>query len=74
MNGLKIGDKVWFKGDEVTITSEPFILHGGEFQRAVTEGGKEIVLATPAQKAKDVLRAQEEYQEQQTNYLRFQRD
>ena len=71
---MNIGNKTWFKGDEVTITSEPFILHGGEFQKAVTKDGKEVVIATPAQKAKDVRRAQEEYQEQQESYLRFQRD
>lgn len=45
-----IGTKVYFRGDEVTITSEPFQLYGGEFMEAVTEDGKKVTVATDAQR------------------------
>ena len=64
----EIGTKVWFKGDEVTITSAPFALHGGEFQNATTENGKAIVVATPAQKLANVVRAREEREAQQAEF------
>lgn len=67
----EIASKVWHKGDKVTITSEPFILHGGEFQNAVTEDGKAIVVATPAQKVANVLRAHEEREAQQAEFRRL---
>lgn len=67
----EIGQKVWDKGEKVTITSWPFILHGGEFQNAVTEGGKTIVVATPSQKLANARRAQEEREAQQTEFRRL---
>lgn len=65
---MKIGEKTWYAGDEVTITSWPFILHGGEFQNAVTEGGKTIVVATPSQKLANARRAIEEREAQQAEF------
>ena len=43
----KIGVKIWHSGDEYTITSEPFTLHGGEWQYAIDEHGKTIVVVSP---------------------------
>ena len=43
----KIGVKIWHSGDEYTVTSEPFTLHGGEFQYAIDEQGKTIVVVSP---------------------------
>ena len=42
-----IGVKIWHSGDEYTITSEPFTLHGGEFQYAIDEHGKTIAVVSP---------------------------
>lgn len=64
----KIGEKVWFKGDEATIISEPFILSGGEFQKATLENGKEIVVATPAQKEKNSKANREAFTVQQSEF------
>ena len=65
---MQIGDKTWLKGDEVTITSEPYMMHGGEFQNAVTEDGKEICIATPAQTAKNVQDFQSDWAKQQAEF------
>lgn len=43
----KIGVKVWHSGDQYTIISEPFTLRGGEFQYAIDEQGKTIVVVSP---------------------------
>ena len=39
-----IGEKTWFKGDEVTITTKSYELHGGMFQDAVTGDGKTVTI------------------------------
>jgi hypothetical protein len=67
----QVGQVVWFKGDKVTITSEPFILHGGEFQNAVTEDGRPAVVATPAQKVKDAEQRIAEREAQQAEFRRL---
>jgi hypothetical protein len=54
----KIGDKVWHSGDELTITTEPYDLYGGEFQDAVTEDGKTVTIATPKQRDDNVKRSE----------------
>jgi len=67
----EIGTVVWFKGDKVTITSEPFMLHGGEFQNAEREDGRSVVVATPAQKLKDVQIRRAEREAQQAEFRRL---
>ena len=42
-----IGVKIWHSGDEYTITSEPFSLHGGEWQYAIDAHGKTIAVVSP---------------------------
>jgi hypothetical protein len=42
--GYEIGEKVWFKGDEYTITTAPYVLHGGMFQDATDENGKIVTV------------------------------
>ncbi len=66
-----IGSKVWFKGDEVTVTSEPFTLHGGEFVNAVTESGKEIVIATKAHQAANARASQDAWKAQQAEFRKL---
>jgi len=66
-----IGAKVWFRGDEVTITSEPFTLHGGTFQNAVTADGKTVTVATPAQVKANAVNAQKAFAGQQDQFRRL---
>lgn len=65
---MKIGEKTWFRGDEVTITSEPYTLHGGTFQDAVTETGKKVTVATKAQQAANAKAAQDAWKAQQDEF------
>ena len=64
----EIGSKIWSRGDEVTITSKPYILHGAEWQDGVTEAGKTVTLVTPRQGKANVERSQREYREQQAQF------
>lgn len=68
-----IGETTWFRGDEVTITSEPYILHGGEFQDAVTADGRTVTMATAAQREADAMLRQSEYREAQAGFSRLHR-
>jgi hypothetical protein len=67
----KIDTKVWHKGDEVTIISDSYVLHGGEFQDAVTETGKVITIATPEQQAGNADRSRTEWIEQQAQFRKL---
>lgn len=42
--GYEIGEKVWFKGDEYAVISEPYLLYGGWFQDATAEDGKVVTI------------------------------
>jgi len=64
----EVGTKVWFKGDEVTITTEAYELYGGEYQDAVTATGKLVAVATPAHRAANSSRAQAEHKAQQEQF------
>jgi len=66
-----IGSKVWFKGDEVTITSEPFMLHGGEFQNAIKADGSVVTIATAKQSKTNAATAQKAYADQQADFRRL---
>ena len=66
-----IGDKVWHKGDEVTITSEPYTLHGGIFQDAITENGLTVSIVTPEHVANTVNRNRQEWKEQQSQFAKL---
>jgi len=67
----KIGIKVWHKGDEVTITSNPYVLYGGEFQDAITENGRTITIATPEQQSRNAERSRTEWTEQQSQFRKL---
>jgi len=69
--GYSVGSKTWHRGDEVTITSKPYNLHGGEFQDAVTESGKKIVIPTKAQTTNTAESKQREFKEQQDQFRRL---
>jgi hypothetical protein len=67
----KIGAKVWHSGDEVTIISNSYVLHGGEFQDAITETGKTITIATPEQQSRNAERSRTEWIEQQSQFRKL---
>jgi hypothetical protein len=67
----KIGAKVWHSGDEVTIISGPYVLHGGQFQDAITENGKTITIATPEQQSRNAEQSRNAWIEQQSQFRKL---
>ena len=61
----KIGEKTWFKGDEVTVTTEPYVLNNHQWQDAVNGKGDTVTLATPLQKRVNLNNAQMIYSQSQ---------
>lgn len=68
---LKIGDKTWFKGDEVTITTEPYKMYGGMWLDAVTDSGKTVSIVTEDQQAINLDRNRSEYKIMQDGFKRL---
>ena len=66
-----IGTKIWYKGDEVTITSDPYMDGGMEWINAVREDGVEVVMITEAQRSVQVNQAQRVWREQQKGFARL---
>jgi len=58
-------------GDEVTITTEPYMLHGGVWQDAITESGKTITVITPEQENKNLATARKALRDQQDAFSRL---
>ncbi len=69
--GYPVGSTQFFKGDEVTITSEPREEFGGLFQEAVKADGTTVTLAAPEQRQADVERAQQERAQQQAEFRKL---
>lgn len=67
----KIGDIIWVRGDEAAVISAPFMLNGGEFQTAVLENGKQVVVPTPAQVEKNTERARNDWSNMQDGFRRL---
>jgi len=67
----EIGAEVWFKGDPITITSEPYTLYGGEWQDGIGDSGKIVTVPTPAQEQKNVAAQQQAWQKQQAEFRRL---
>ncbi len=70
---VTIGQQTWYAGDLVTITSDPYMLYGGEFQDAVTEDGRTVTIATARFKQAEAERKQAEWHEQQAAFSRLNR-
>ena len=67
----KIGSKVWTGGNEITITTEPYTVHGGEYQDGVTDSGVILSVVTPEAKAGQVKEKQDTWQRQQDGFRRL---
>jgi hypothetical protein len=67
----KVGSKVWSGGDEVTIVSEPYTLHGGEWQDGKSKSGKTVTIPTPAYKQKRIEQSKREHESMQEGFKRL---
>lgn len=68
---LKPGDKTWSRGDEVTITTDPYELHGSMWQDAITDGGKKVTIPTKEQANDNVEKKKAAYSAQQEEFRRL---
>jgi hypothetical protein len=66
-----IGSKVWFKGDEVTVTTNAYSLYGGVFQDAIDAAGNIVTLATPEHIEDSVNKQREDWKNQQEQFRRL---
>jgi len=65
-----IGDKVWFKGDEFTITSNPYQLYGKMFHDGIDANGKTRAMLTPDQVKENDAETKRVWREQQAGFRR----
>ena len=63
-----VGDKVVFKGDDVTITTPAYELHGGMWHDAKTAGGKTVTIPAKGEREKRSQEKKQEWQEQQKQF------
>lgn len=66
-----IGHELWTRGDRCQIISEPYTLHGAEWQDARTETGRIYTVPTPSHEAANIARAQQEWDDQQAGFRRL---
>ncbi len=64
----QIGDKTWFKGNEITITTEPYELYGGMWQDGIDKDGKTFCVLAPEQQEIEVAKRQEDHRQQQASF------
>jgi len=70
----RIGETVWFKGDEVVISSAPYEMYGGEFQNATRADGSTVSIATESQKAKNVAETRKARKDLQAGFARLNKE
>ncbi len=68
---MKIGEKTWFRGNEITITTEPYELYGGRWQDGIDEIGKTVSVVAPAQCKVNAEKVKAEHKEQQAGFARL---
>lgn len=67
-----IGQKVWHRGDEATVTSLPYKLHGADWQDAtLTDTGRIVTLPTPEQMEQNAQNAKHGWQAQQAGFAKL---
>lgn len=71
MADYPLGHKLWHRGDEVTVTSNPYPLFGGMFQDATTEEGRVVQVVPPAEQSRLSERNRREWREQQEGFRRL---
>lgn len=68
---MEIGEKTFFRGNEITITTAPYELYGGWWQDGVDETGKTVSVVSPTQREADAKKAKAEHKEQQAGFARL---
>lgn len=66
-----IGSTVYFRGEPVTITSEPYTYCGGEFQDGTAEDGRTLSIATPREVNRNAQAHRDEFKRQQAAFRRI---
>ena len=67
----QIGEKIYWRGFEVTIISEPYTMAGGEFQDGDCESGKRVMVPTPENVAARVQKNRDDHAEMQAGFRRI---
>jgi hypothetical protein len=68
---MKIGDKIWSNGDELTVTKLPYPMMGKEWFDAVNDSGRTFNILTPAQRQIDAATKLAEWKDQQAQFARL---
>ena len=68
---MKVGDKIWTRGIEITITTEPYSLYGGMWQDGIDENGQTHTIPTQEQVKDNTKRDKAEWKSQQAAFSRL---
>ena len=71
IKALKVGDKVYHNGDEVTVTSDVFQSLGTAWHNAVRDNGDVMMIRCPIAKAKEAEEKIALWQAQQESFKRL---
>ena len=66
-----LGEKIWSRGEEITITTAPYQKHNAWWQDGKQEDGKVVTVVTPEQNARNVAQHQAEWKTQQAAFSRL---
>lgn len=66
--GFSVGDKTYFRGNEITITTLPYEKFGGMWQDGVDGSGKTVTVPTPKQKSDNANKDRSDWIEQQKQF------
>ena len=68
---MAIGDKTFFRGNEVTVTSEPYKLYGGWFVDCIDNNGEKVTVATKEQRQADASTEINNWKNQQAQFRKL---
>ena len=63
-----IGERIWKRGEEITITTLPYQKHGGWWQDGQQEDGKVVTVVTPEQDSRNVAEKKAQWTAQQAAF------
>ena len=68
-----INEVIWHRGEEITITTEPYSQFDVLWQDGITCSGRIVTVKTPGQIVADVARKRAEWRDQQNAFSRLKR-
>jgi len=68
---MEIGEQTYSRGEKVTVTTEPFELHGGMFQNAVDDNGKVYTLMVTESLEEHAKMKRQEWLDRQAGFSRL---